>query len=93
MRLLKLLLVVMACGVAALALAGPYEDAATAYYKGDYATALRVLRPLAEQGEAQAQNNLGAMYAKGQGVPQDYAAAIVWYRKAAEQGDFTPSTT
>ncbi len=27
------------------------------------------------------------MYEKGQGVPQDYAEAVSWYRKAAEQGD------
>jgi TPR repeat protein len=31
-------------------------------------------------------NNLGSVYAKGQGVPQDYATALSWYRKAAEQG-------
>ena len=33
-----------------------------------------------------AQNNLGLLYAKGQGGPQDYAEAVKWYRKAAEQG-------
>ena len=33
-----------------------------------------------------AQNNLGVIYANGQGVPQDYAAAVSWYRKAADQG-------
>ena len=45
------------------------------------------LRPLAEQGNATAQNNLGVMYAKGQGLPQNFAQAVVWYRKAADQGD------
>ena len=45
------------------------------------------LTAMADQGLAQAQLNLGAMYAKGQGVPQDYAAAAGWYRKAADQGD------
>ncbi len=40
----------------------------------------------ADQGNAGAQNNLGLMYANGQGVPQDYAEAVRWYRKAAEQG-------
>jgi TPR repeat protein len=43
-------------------------------------------RKAAEQGIADAQVNLGNMYASGQGVPQDYAAAVSWYRKAAEQG-------
>ena len=43
-------------------------------------------RKAADQGFASAQFNLGVMYANGQGVPQDYAAAVSWYRKAAEQG-------
>ena len=41
----------------------------------------------AEQGYAKAQNNLGLMYAKGQGVPKDEAEAVRWCRKAAEQGN------
>jgi TPR repeat protein len=40
----------------------------------------------AEQGNAQAQHNLGVMYADGQGVKQDYAAAVQWFEKAAKQG-------
>jgi TPR repeat protein len=48
---------------------------------------LRLMRPLAEQGSALAQAKLGVMYDEGKGVPQDYAAAASWYRKAAEQGD------
>jgi TPR repeat protein len=43
----------------------------TAYKSGDYATALREWTPLAKQGDAHAQNNLGLMYKNGQGVPQD----------------------
>ena len=86
MRLLKLLLVLFVCA-AGPAVAGPYEDAIAAYDKGDYATALRRFRLLAEQGNASAQSNLGLMYYNGQGVPQDYAAAAAWYRKAAEQGN------
>ncbi len=54
--------------------------------RGDYAAALREWRPLAEQGHAVAQNNLGVMYFNGQGVAQDYAEALKWYSKAAEQG-------
>ena len=41
---------------------------------------------IAKQGNAQAQFNLGKMYAKGQGVRQDDAQAVQWFRKAAEQG-------
>jgi uncharacterized protein len=68
-------------------LAGPVEDAAAAYKRGDYATAVRLFRPLADDGDASAQVVLGFMYKRGQGVPQDYAAAVRWYRLAAEQGD------
>ena len=44
------------------------------------------LRARAEQGDAEAQNNLGGMYDEGRGVPQDDAEAVRWYRLAAEQG-------
>ena len=57
-----------------------------AYQSGDFATALREWRPLAEKGDADAQFNLGVMYSKGQGVPQDYKTAVKWYTLAAEQG-------
>ncbi len=72
-------------GLTAPAGAGSIEGAA-AYLRGDYATALREYRPLAKQGNAEAQFFLGVMYEQGQGVPQDYAKAVKWYRKAAEQG-------
>ena len=47
--------------------AGPLEDAAAAEARGDYATALRLFRPLANQGNAVAQFSLGVMYDKGTG--------------------------
>ena len=62
------------------------EKAWEAYEKGDYATALREYSVLAEQGHAKAQKNLGVMYAKGEGVRQDYKEAVKWFRKSAEQG-------
>ena len=62
------------------------EDGFAADARGDYATALRLLRPLAEKGDPVAQFNLGGLYADGAGVPQDYAEAVKWYRLAAEQG-------
>jgi hypothetical protein len=40
----------------------------------------------ANQGGAEAQNDLGIMYENGSGVPQDYATAVAWYHKAADQG-------
>ncbi len=63
-----------------------FEKGLEAYEQRDYAAALRELRPLAEQGHAEAQFRLGQMYHGGEGVPQDYAEAAKWYRKAAEQG-------
>jgi uncharacterized protein len=75
--------------VAHLAFRGGQPNADTgyiAYQKGDYDTALRLLRPLAETGDARAQFNLGVMYSEGQGVPQDNAEAGKWYRLSAEQG-------
>ena len=53
---------------------------------GDYAAALKELRPAAEQGHADAQYSLGLMYAEGQGVPTDDTEVAKWFRKAAEQG-------
>src|SRR5262249_14942003 len=41
--------------------------------------------PLAEQGDARAQYEVGGMYSSGHGVPQDYVEAVKWYRRAAEQ--------
>jgi TPR repeat protein len=83
---------VLALAPFGVARAGPFEDAQAADQKGDHATELQILRPLAEQGNALAQLGLGVMYASGQGVPQDYAQAVVWYRKAAEQGDADAQT-
>ena len=56
-----------------------------AHHRGDYATALREWQPLAKQGQAVAQYNLGLLYANGQGVPKDDAQARQWYEKAANQ--------
>ena len=63
-----------------------FEEAAAAYERGDYATAMRGFLVHAEQGNADAQGNLGLMYDFGKGVPQDYQEAARWYRLAAEQG-------
>jgi uncharacterized protein len=66
--------------------AASLEDAVAAYRKGDYANALQLYRPLAEQGLAVAQFNVGLMYDIGQGVLQNYREAVKWYRLAADQG-------
>lgn len=81
---------VLALSVAAsnhVAYAGPLEDGRAAYNRGDYATALGLFRPLAEQGDAAAQNDLGWMYSHGDGVTQDVKEAIRLYQLSAKQGN------
>jgi len=68
------------------ATAGPLESARAAMLRGDYATAIKLLRPLADQGDASAQGCLGLIYAD-RGVLQDEVQAVAWFRKAAGQGD------
>jgi uncharacterized protein YjbI with pentapeptide repeats len=63
-----------------------FQKGLAAAKSGDFATALREWEPLAEQGYADAQSNLGVMYYKGRGVPQDDLTAVKWYTLAAEQG-------
>jgi len=66
--------VVLSLNVAAPVAAGPFEDRIAAYRRGDYPTAMGLLRPLANQGNALAQHNLGFTYLNGHGVAQDYVA-------------------
>jgi len=49
--------------------------------------AVETMNLAADQGQADAQFNLGGLYINGEGVSQDYTQAAAWYRKAAEQGD------
>ena len=74
----------MLAGLALLTLtaaADQYETGVRAYAGGDYQTALRIFRPLAEQGHPDAQFHLGIMYDNGLGVPRDATLAEQWYNK------------
>lgn len=62
------------------------DDAVQAYLRGEFNKAVTLLRPVAEQGDAQAQTYMGILYEKGDGVPQDYAESVKWFRLAADQG-------
>ena len=55
--------------------------------RGDYAAAYEEWLPLVEQRRGATQFNLGVMYRKGEGVPEDGAEAVKWYRLAAAQGN------
>jgi TPR repeat protein len=85
-RLLILPVLLLTLLVGTPAFSADLQKGLTAAEKGDFTTALREWKPLAKQGYADAQFNLGIMYEKGQGVPQDYKSAVKWYRLAAEQG-------
>ncbi|MCZ6798923.1 MAG: hypothetical protein O7F12_00390 [Nitrospirae bacterium] len=84
-RLLLSIVVGLALMLATPVLAG-FQAGVEAYKRGDYETALKELRPLADQGDAVAQYNLGLMYGKGQGVAQDYVLAHMWVTLAALRG-------
>ena len=63
-----------------------HQAAAAAYGRGDYATVLSLMRPLAEKMDTKAQTLIGILYYYGNGVPEDYAEAARWYSRAAVYG-------
>ena len=71
----------------AAAFADPWEDGMAAYNRGDYVPAIRLFRPLAEQGNAKAQHLIGMMYHRGQGVARNSVRALAWFSVAAKRGD------
>lgn len=76
----------------AAAIAGPWEDGMVAYNRGDYVPAVKLLRPLARAGNAKAQNVMGVMYQKGEGVARSSAKAFMWFSLAAKKGDTQAQT-
>ena len=63
------------------------EQCKVNFSKQNYTEAFKYCKKSAEQGQEEAQFNLGYMYQYGQGVKQDYFKAVEWYQKAAELGD------
>ena len=68
-----------------------YDKGLAAAQSGDFATALREWEPLAEQGDASAQNNLGVIYNNGWGVLLDFVRAHMWFNIAASSGNTNAS--
>src|SRR5258708_15290426 len=66
--------------------AADFATGLNAYKKGDYVTAAKEWRPLADQGDPAVQFNLGLLYLDCQGVPQDLDQAVKWFNRSAEQG-------
>jgi len=85
-RLLQWLAFCLLLVIGVQASAQDYQDGKAAYLAKEYDKALSILKPLAEQGNGDAQVTLGLMYDFGHGVKRDPARAIEWYTKAAEQG-------
>ena len=84
MRLLKLLLVLFVCA-AGPAVAGPLEDVIAAYNVKDFNSVDRLIRTLADQGNARDQYNIGVMCMLGWGASWEGAKTVSWFRKAADQ--------
>src|SRR5271170_2922325 len=85
MRRIAMFALLLPCIMIGTASAG-LDEGRNALQKGDYATALIELKPLADKGNPEAQFLLGTMYASGHGVPKDDKQTAEWYRKAAVQG-------
>ena len=64
-----------------------YQKGLDYYKKGEYENAIEKWRSIAVKGHIRSQNNLGVMYAMGEGVEQNYKEAIKWYKLAAEKGN------
>jgi hypothetical protein len=67
--------------------AGPLEDGEAALKRGDYATTMRIVRPLADQGDGMAEAIIGSMYQYNKGVPLDFVTAYMWYSLGAAHGN------
>lgn len=87
MKRIQPLVLFLAFAWAPCALADDFEAAVAAVSKGDGATAIKLLKPLAEKGDVRAQAELGAIYAAGKGVSPDLRESFKWTKKAADQGN------
>jgi TPR repeat protein len=67
--------------------AGGWDDGVEAYEAGNYQKAFRIWKPLAEQGDAEAQYSLGSMYYNGEGVKQSHIDAYAWWSITATRGN------
>jgi uncharacterized protein len=86
MNFIRLIVPLALCLLCAGARADALQDANTAMHRKDYATALRLLEPLARAGDALAQLRLGILYYHGHGVRESDAQAAAWFQRAAAQG-------
>ncbi len=86
LRLILLIVTALWLGSAQSVFATTYEEGRAAYISGDYRQAFKILKPLAEEGDSEAQKMLGIIYDYGHGVKADSEKALYWYLLSAEQG-------
>ena len=86
-RILAILAVVVALLFGAGSAWADWDDGWAAYNRGNFATAFRVFKALAKQGDERAEFVVAGLYLRGQGVPRNRTEADKWFLKAAEHGD------
>ena len=67
--------------------AATLDEAIKSFDSGQYEQAAKLLRPLADQGDASAQHRLSMLYFYGRGVPEDETVAMEWAKRSADQGN------
>jgi hypothetical protein len=89
----KIVAAALALAIAAPAGAQSVKAGVEAWQRADYESAVKIWRPLAEAGDADAAFNLGQAYRLGRGVPLSLAAAQTWLERAARKGHLDAQTT
>jgi hypothetical protein len=83
----KLILAALfAAAATSAAFAGPFENGAAAFKRGDYQGAMNDWRNIAAT-DAMVQNNIGIMYKDGKGVGRDYSLSVQWFSRSAANGN------
>ncbi len=85
-KIIHCVLYALTAAAALPAVAGDVSDAIAAMKAGNYAEAYCVLKPYAEDGDADAQYNIGWMYLNGYGLMMNDKLALEWWQRAADQG-------
>ena len=89
----KIAVATLVLAMAAPACAQTVKAGVEAWQRADYESAVKIWRPLAEAGDADAAFNLGQAYRLGRGVPLSLAAAQTWLERAARKGHLDAQTT
>lgn len=85
-KLLHATILVLLSLVTTLANADTFDDGLSHYGRGDYDKAMKLLKPLAIEGDGAAQYYVGQMYWQGKGVNQDPVLAYAWIKDASNNG-------